>query len=69
MNTYTVEYFTDGKWREYSGPHKNINSAICNASVVSGCRRCNARIKLNGEEFKEGDASYWNEKVKEKAGD
>lgn len=69
MDLFTVEYFSNNKWNFYSGTHKNINSAICNASVVSNCRKCNARIKLNGKEFEEGDAGYWNEKVKEKAGD
>lgn len=66
---YTVEYFINNRWKFYSGPHKNINSAICNASVVSNCRKCNVRIMLNGVESEEGDAQYWDKKVKEKAGD
>ena len=69
MDLFTVEYFLNNKWNFYSGTHKNKDSAICNASVVSNCRRCNARIMLNGEESEEGDAQYLDKKVKEKAGD
>lgn len=64
--TYTVEYFTNNRWRPYSGPHNNIDSAVCNASVVSGCRHTNARIK-NGQEIEEGNAEHWEKKLKEKA--
>lgn len=69
MDLYIVEYFSNSKWIFYSGSHKNKDSAICNASVVSNCRKCNARIKLNGVEIDEGNAQYWDKKVKEKAGD
>jgi len=63
---YTVEYFKNNRWNGYSGPHKNISSAICNASVVSGCRKVHARIMENNKEVFEGNAEYWDKKVKEK---
>jgi len=53
MDLFTVEYFSNNKWNFYSGTHKNKDSAICNASVVSNCRRCSARIMLNGVESEE----------------
>ena len=66
--TYTVEYFIYNRWNGYSGPHKNIDSAICNASVVSGCRHTNARILEDGKVKEEGNAEHWESKLKEKAG-
>ena len=64
---YTVEYFANNRWNGYSGPHKNMDSAICNASVVAGCRHTNARILENGIAGKEGNAEYWESQLKEKA--
>jgi hypothetical protein len=69
MDLFTVEYFVNNKWNFYSGTHKNIDSAVCNASVVAGCRHTNARILTNGVAGNEGNADYWNNKLKEKAGD
>jgi len=67
VDKYSVEYFINNEWKFYSGPHKNIDSAICNASVVSGCRHTNARITLEGKVLDEGNADHWESKLKEKA--
>jgi hypothetical protein len=66
MIKYNVEYFTNNRWNHYSGPHNNINSAICNASVVSGCRKSNARILEDGVVKDEGNAFFWEGKLNEK---
>jgi len=67
MDLYTVEFFTNNRWNGYSGPHKNINSAICNASVVASCHKTNARIMNCGKFVEEGNAEHWDGKLKEKA--
>jgi len=68
VDLYNVEYFTNNRWKGYSGPHKNIDSAICNASVVASCHKTNARIMNGGKVHEEGNAEHWNLKLKEKAG-